>query len=467
MAAAAIGIKDNNEPLPCEEEVISKIDVEISTTSRSNTKSKDDDEQTHSSIVVTEEVLTWANPLWETDKPIVYNFTEFVDSFRKIFDKPGRVASASKNLMTIRQGANTVADYSIEFHTLAAEIGWNNEALIAAFSQRRIIMSNISEYVINSTVIHSILQTSTNCTDFFIDYFVKVYYLPTLYSIIFIVGVPGNIIAISIYVMKMRPWRTSIIILLNLAITDLLHLSSLPFLVFNYVNREHWTLGDFMCKMIRIVFHFNLYGSILFLTCFSIFRYFVIVHPMKFHSIHKRRWAVIACIAVWVIALIEVLPMLILMTEIQDTVACVDFAVSFDTYNLRWYNAILTSIGFALPVVVVTLCYTCINRSLANGPYTNDAYKKKARRLVVILLVVFYACFLPLHIFRALLIETRLHPVDCVYDKQIYTTYIASRPIASLNTFGNLLLYVAVGGNFQHAIQSVYKCKPNPYKQQP
>ncbi|XP_063287653.1 2-oxoglutarate receptor 1 [Pelobates fuscus] len=327
-------------------------------------------------------------------------------------------------------------------------------------------MNNISEDVDNYTVLHSTLNTSPNCSNILFDHVIKVYFLPTMYSIIFIVGVPGNIIAIFVYITKMRPWRTSIIILLNLAITDLMHLSSLPFLVYNYSNQEHWTLGDFMCKLIRVIFHFNLYGSILFLTCFSIFRYFVIVHPMKFHSIHKRRWAVIACVAVWVTALIEVLPMVILMTEVQDTAACVDFAASVDAYNLRWYNIFLTSIGFALPLVVVTLSYTFINRSLADGPYTNDSYKKKARRLVVILLVVFYACFLPLHIFRTFLIETRQHPEDCVFERKIFAAYITSRPIASLNTFGNLLLYVAVGGNFRQAVQSIFKMKSIPYKQQ-
>ncbi|XP_068121353.1 2-oxoglutarate receptor 1 [Hyperolius riggenbachi] len=318
---------------------------------------------------------------------------------------------------------------------------------------------------LNSTFVYSTSDATTNCTGSTMESVVKVYFVPALYSIIFIIGFPGNIMSISVYVLKMRPWRTSTIILLNLAITDLLHLSSLPFLVYNYANQEKWTLGDFMCKVIRIAFHFNLYGSIFFLTVFSIFRYFVIVHPMKFHAIHKRRWAVVACAAVWVVALIEVLPMVVLMKNIQDTVACIDFAASFDRYDVRWYNACLTCFGFALPLLVVTLSYTCINCSLANGPYTNDVQKKKARRLVVILLVVFYACFLPLHIFRAIRIETRLYPVSCVYEKHMNALYLASRPVASLNTFGNLLLYVAVGGNFQHAIQTVYKS--NPYKHQP
>ncbi|XP_018427596.1 PREDICTED: 2-oxoglutarate receptor 1 [Nanorana parkeri] len=325
--------------------------------------------------------------------------------------------------------------------------------------------SNESDFNINTTHMFSTEEATANCTSVTADNIIKVYFLPAMYGIIFVIGFTGNIIAISVYFFKMRPWRTSIIILLNLAITDLMHLSSLPFLVYNYVNQEHWTLGDFMCKLIRIIFHFNLYGSILFLTCFSIFRYIVIVHPMKFHSIHKRRWAVIACAAVWVIALIEVLPMVFMMKDMHDTVACMDFAVSLERYNVRWYNASLTTIGFALPLLVVTLCYTGINCSLANGPYTDDAQKKKARRLVVILLVVFYACFLPLHIFRAIRIETRLHHVSCVFEKHIHAAYLASRPIASLNTFGNLLLYVVVGGNFQQAVQSIYKS--NPYKHQP
>lgn len=33
--------------------------------------------------------------------------------------------------MFIKQSARTVADYTIEFCTLAAESGWNNEALVA------------------------------------------------------------------------------------------------------------------------------------------------------------------------------------------------------------------------------------------------------------------------------------------------------------------------------------------------
>ncbi|KAM4690037.1 serum amyloid P-component-like [Rhinophrynus dorsalis] len=48
---------------------------------------------------------------------------------------PGQQVSASKHLFTIRRGAQTVGEYTIEFRILAAEVGWNNEALVAAFFQ--------------------------------------------------------------------------------------------------------------------------------------------------------------------------------------------------------------------------------------------------------------------------------------------------------------------------------------------
>lgn len=37
-------------------------------------------------------------------------------------------------MLNVHQSTRTVADYAIEFRTLAAEVVWNNEALVAAFS---------------------------------------------------------------------------------------------------------------------------------------------------------------------------------------------------------------------------------------------------------------------------------------------------------------------------------------------
>lgn len=84
--------------------------------------------------LLSDKALAWANPLWENDNPVILDYPSFVASFRRVFDVPARSASAAKLLLSIQQGSRTVAEYAIEFRTLAAEVGWNNEALVAVFS---------------------------------------------------------------------------------------------------------------------------------------------------------------------------------------------------------------------------------------------------------------------------------------------------------------------------------------------
>lgn len=69
-----------------------------------------------------------------------------------------------------------------------------------------------------------------------------------------------------------RRWNTSLIYMVNLATTDLMYGLSLPFLVASYVLRDRWVFGDFMCRLVRFLFYFNLYCSIFFLTCISVHR---------------------------------------------------------------------------------------------------------------------------------------------------------------------------------------------------
>uniref|UniRef100_A0A8C5NUX8 Oxoglutarate (alpha-ketoglutarate) receptor 1 n=1 Tax=Jaculus jaculus TaxID=51337 RepID=A0A8C5NUX8_JACJA len=298
-----------------------------------------------------------------------------------------------------------------------------------------------------------------NCTDE--QSSLKMHYLPIIYSIMFLVGFPGNALAISTYVFKMRPWKSSTIILLNLAWTDLLYLTSFPFLIHYYASGENWIFGDFMCKFIRFGFHFHLYNSILFLTCFSVFRYLVIIHPISCFSIQKTRWTVVACAGVWVISLVAVMPMtfLITSTTMTNRSACLDLTSSDDLMAIKWYNLILTATTFCLPLVIVTLCYTTIINTLSRGPQTHSCLKQKARRLIALLLFVFYVCFLPFHILRVIRIESRLLSISCTMKRLIHEAYIVSRPLAALNTFGDLLLYVVVSSNFRQAISSVVRCR--------
>ncbi|XP_054480094.1 2-oxoglutarate receptor 1-like [Anoplopoma fimbria] len=295
-----------------------------------------------------------------------------------------------------------------------------------------------------------------NCTD--VNELMTRYYLPVSYAIIFIVGLVGNVTSISIYVTKLRPWRSSSIIMVNLALTDLLYVLSLPFLVYYYSTGE-WSLGDFMCRFVRFGFHFNLYGSILFLTCLAVFRYVVVIEPLRAAQVQQKFWGIIACSAVWFIAAAEIAPMLTLISQkVHDNkTSCLDFASSEHVDEVRLLGWLLTALGFLLPLLVVSLCYIGIVKQLARGPSTSSPCRVRARRVTVLILVVFVVCFLPYHVLRMLRIEIRKNDeMSCMVKRIVHAAYIVSRPLAGLNTVFNLVLYTLSGDKFKRAFLSSF-----------
>ncbi|XP_034533371.1 2-oxoglutarate receptor 1-like [Notolabrus celidotus] len=303
----------------------------------------------------------------------------------------------------------------------------------------------------------SVMAGADHCTN--IDELMRHYYLPVCYGVIFIVGLVGNVTSIGIYVTKLRPWKSSNIIMVNLALTDLFYVLSMPFLIYYYSNKESWTLGDFMCRFVRFGFHFNLYGSILFLTCFAIFRYVVVSKPLMAAQVQQKLWGMIACSVVWIIAVAEIAPMLTMISlDVRENKTyCLDFASTIP-YEVRWYGWLLTALGFLLPLVVVFMCYIGIVKQLAKGPHTNSPCRMRARRVTVLILVVFVVCFLPYHILRVLRIETRTpHNAPCTaVERIIHAAYIISRPLAGLNTFFNLALYTLSGDKFRKAFLNTF-----------
>ena len=78
----------------------------------------------------------WGTAEWERNSPTCATVDSFSTGFRKIFDHvtPGR--EAARGLLRLTQGDRTVADYAIEFCTIAAESSWNAPSLFNAFYHR-------------------------------------------------------------------------------------------------------------------------------------------------------------------------------------------------------------------------------------------------------------------------------------------------------------------------------------------
>ncbi|KAM9425758.1 P2Y purinoceptor 3-like [Pholidichthys leucotaenia] len=141
-----------------------------------------------------------------------------------------------------------------------------------------------------------------------IDESYKYIFLPICYSFTFIFSISLNSVVLYRSFCRTKRWNASLIYMVNLASTDFMYGLSLPFLVASYVMRDRWVFGDFMCRLVRFLFYFNLYCSIFFLTCISVHRYLGICHPMKVITLESKKAVKCTCVIVWIVVFVLTCP---------------------------------------------------------------------------------------------------------------------------------------------------------------
>lgn len=77
--------------------------------------------------------LIWAEAACSTQQIASLSFDDFSSQLEIVFDHPDHAGTATKRLLKLRQGTGSVAEYAIDFWTLAADSKWNDEALQGAF----------------------------------------------------------------------------------------------------------------------------------------------------------------------------------------------------------------------------------------------------------------------------------------------------------------------------------------------
>ncbi len=86
--------------------------------------------------------------VWGSEAGCCELFSAFKEEMIKIFDRSVYGHEASRQLVTLRQGRRSAADYAIEFRTLAATCEWNEQALSARFLEG--LSGEIKEEILSS-----------------------------------------------------------------------------------------------------------------------------------------------------------------------------------------------------------------------------------------------------------------------------------------------------------------------------
>ncbi|XP_029477014.1 P2Y purinoceptor 1-like [Oncorhynchus nerka] len=272
-------------------------------------------------------------------------------------------------------------------------------------------------------------------------------FLPTVYMSVFIVGLVGNCWGLKSLFANWKKFGNINIFVLNLGIADILYLLTLPFLFAYYSAGSHWAFGQVFCKMTRFCFNLNLYGSIGFLTCISVYRYLSIVHPLRVMGRITRGHSVVITAVVWGLVCIEIIPDMFFdkTNSSSGKVKCVDTTFNFSTKAYLDYSIAWTVSGFFIPLLIILGCYGHVAVVLFNNPNIDQVMKQRCLKLVIIVTLLFSVCYIPYHIFRNLNLNTRILKSKGTCEDWFAGIYIAhqvSRSLVCLNSAINPLVYI-------------------------
>lgn len=288
-------------------------------------------------------------------------------------------------------------------------------------------------------------NTNATCLNFNLN-FPKTF-LPIVFIIVFIFGLLGNCLGLKSISTSWRKLGNIKIFALNLFIADILYLLTLPLMVTYQVQNHVWIFGQPFCKITRFLFNVNLYGSIGFLTCISVYRYLSIAHTLKVKGRIEVRHSVGISALVWIMVFLQCLPDVFFDKTYNNKRQCFDSTTTSSADLYLKYSIIQTVVGFLIPLVIIGFSYSHAAGILVTRKDIGDTkLKMKCFRLVVILIMLFSICFIPIHVFRNLNLMTRISKNltgTCkTWFPSVYIAKQTSDGLASLNCAINPLVYL-------------------------
>ncbi|KAM6448778.1 LOW QUALITY PROTEIN: C-C chemokine receptor type 1-like [Liasis olivaceus] len=210
--------------------------------------------------------------------------------------------------------------------------------------------------------------------------------VPTLYSLVFIFGLLGNLLVVLTEEYKKFKSMTDIY-LLNLAISDLVFIFSLPFQI--YYSKHNWVLGGALCKILSGIYFAGFYSGSFFTVLLTIDRYLAMVHTVFALKAQTVLYGILSSVTTWSMALLISVPQLIVYQVQEQHKNC--------TCNLHypkgkeneWKQAtfMMFILGLAIPCVLMVFCYIQIVMVLKKS---KNERKQQAVRLIFVIMIVYF-----------------------------------------------------------------------------
>ncbi|XP_010876383.2 coagulation factor II (thrombin) receptor-like 1, tandem duplicate 2 [Esox lucius] len=292
-------------------------------------------------------------------------------------------------------------------------------------------------------------------------------FLPIVYIVVFAVGLPTNAMAIWVFLFRTKKKHPASIYMANLALSDLLFVIWTPLKIAYHLNGNNWIYGEGLCKVLVGFFYGNMYGSILFIACLSVQRYWVVVHPLS-HQRKNNTVAIAVCLSVWAIICLSTTPLFLYdqtamlkdpnITTCHDVNIIKDLRDPFKSVKIPYfYFTLMAGLCLLIPLVVIVLAYILLLKTLGNAIADGESGKNRRKAVVLIatVLVTFLVCFIPSNVM--LVIHYSLLKDGMTNNG--YGFYITTLCLSSLNSCLDPFIYYFVSEEFRAHVKNTLLCR--------
>uniref|UniRef100_A0A8C7Y1R7 G protein-coupled receptor 34b n=1 Tax=Oryzias sinensis TaxID=183150 RepID=A0A8C7Y1R7_9TELE len=244
--------------------------------------------------------------------------------------------------------------------------------------------------------------------------------LAVLYSLIFVVGLVGNILALWVFFCVQSTKNSVHVFLLNVACADLLLIFCLPFRILYHSHANTWTLKPILCSLVGNLFYMNM--------------------------------SVFLCAVIWTLAFLFFLPYLIF----QSNTRCFHYK---DLREEKWKAyinicGVLTfwSVFISLMVSYGKIALKLLRRSQENPDLpSSPSFFQNARKSFFILFV-FTICFLPYHMVRPFYIATQIQPTSLFWRNVANKANELTLVLSALNSCLDPVMYYLLSSSVRKEV---------------
>ncbi|XP_071999103.1 P2Y purinoceptor 14 [Engystomops pustulosus] len=271
--------------------------------------------------------------------------------------------------------------------------------------------------------------------------------LPTMYSLVFIVGLLLN--GLNLWIFCFIPSKRSFIVYLkNIVIADLLMILTFPMKIVSDAGFGNEQLRVFVCRFSAVVFYLNMYIGIIFLGILGFDRYFKIVRPLNAStSLQSVFYSKLISALVWTLMALISIPNMILTDQEYDTTKKVSCAKLKSELGVKWHKASnYICIGiFVLVFSLLIIFYVSISRKIYQSHQKfrrgSNAGRKSTRNIYSIL-IVFFVCFVPYHLCRIpYTISQTGNGYSCQYRKNLFYVKEVTLLLSAANVCLDPIIY--------------------------